>query len=55
MHKYIWLVPLLPLAGAAINGVSAVGFGFPLSNKMLVAVATADGAELRSYCNGAGK
>ena len=29
MHKYIWLVPLLPLAGAAINGIFGRWFRFP--------------------------
>jgi NADH-quinone oxidoreductase subunit L len=29
MYKYIWLVPLLPLAGAAINGVFGRWFRFP--------------------------
>ena len=28
MHKYIWLVPLLPLAGAAINGLLGRKFRF---------------------------
>ncbi|MGI8838486.1 MAG: NADH-quinone oxidoreductase subunit L [Pyrinomonadaceae bacterium] len=29
MHRYIWLVPLLPLAGAAINGLLGRYFRFP--------------------------
>src|SRR6266576_2271939 len=29
MYKYIWLVPLLPLAGAAINGIFGRWFHFP--------------------------
>ena len=29
MYKYIWLVPLLPLAGAAINGIFGRWFSFP--------------------------
>src|SRR6267142_139215 len=29
MFKYIWLVPLLPLAGAAINGIFGRWFRFP--------------------------
>ncbi|HMG74547.1 MAG TPA: NADH-quinone oxidoreductase subunit L [Pyrinomonadaceae bacterium] len=29
MYKYIWLVPLLPLAGAAINGIFGRWFRFP--------------------------
>jgi NADH-quinone oxidoreductase subunit L len=29
MHKYIWLVPLLPLAGAALNGIFGRWFRFP--------------------------
>src|SRR5919205_3384259 len=28
MHRYIWLVPLLPLAGAAINGLLGRRFRF---------------------------
>ena len=28
MHRYIWLVPLLPLAGAAINGFFGRKFRF---------------------------
>src|SRR5258705_10973338 len=28
MHKYIWLVPLLPLVGAAINGIFGRWFRF---------------------------
>jgi len=29
MYKFIWLVPLLPLAGAAINGIFGRWFRFP--------------------------
>src|SRR6267142_3171242 len=29
MYKYIWLVPLLPLAGAAINGIFGRWLRFP--------------------------
>src|SRR6185369_4551198 len=29
MQKFIWLVPLLPLAGAAINGIFGRWFRFP--------------------------
>jgi NADH-quinone oxidoreductase subunit L len=29
MHKFIWLVPLLPLVGAAINGIFGRWFRFP--------------------------
>src|SRR3989454_5445037 len=29
MYKYIWVVPLLPLAGAAINGIFGRWFRFP--------------------------
>jgi NADH-quinone oxidoreductase subunit L len=29
MYKYIWLIPLLPLAGAAINGIFGRWFRFP--------------------------
>src|SRR5258708_37624132 len=29
MHKFIWLVPLLPLIGAAINGIFGRWFRFP--------------------------
>src|SRR5688572_32439302 len=29
MHRYIWLVPLLPLIGAAINGIFGRWFRFP--------------------------
>src|SRR5439155_2753865 len=29
MYKYIWLVPVLPLAGAAINGIFGRWFRFP--------------------------
>jgi len=37
MHKYIWLVPLLPLAGAAINGIFGRWFRFP--EKLIGAIA----------------
>src|SRR6476620_2392382 len=29
MYKYIWLVPLLPLAGAAVNGIFGRWLRFP--------------------------
>src|SRR3989442_5822571 len=29
MYRFIWLVPLLPLAGAAINGIFGRWFRFP--------------------------
>ncbi|MFN2480036.1 MAG: NADH-quinone oxidoreductase subunit L, partial [Pyrinomonadaceae bacterium] len=29
MHRYIWLIPLLPLAGAAVNGLLGRRFRFP--------------------------
>ena len=29
MYKFIWLVPLLPLIGAAINGIFGRWFRFP--------------------------
>jgi len=29
MYRYIWLVPLLPLIGAAINGLLGRKFRFP--------------------------
>src|SRR2546429_6624835 len=29
MYRYIWLVPLLPLIGAAINGIFGRWFRFP--------------------------
>src|SRR5205807_9711623 len=29
MYKYIWLVPLLPLIGAALNGIFGRWFRFP--------------------------
>src|SRR5262249_18977309 len=29
MYRYIWLVPLLPLVGAAINGIFGRWFRFP--------------------------
>ena len=28
MHRYIWLIPLLPLAGAALNGLLGRKFRF---------------------------
>ena len=37
MHRYIWLVPLLPLLGAAINGL--LGRKFHFSEKFISAVA----------------
>ncbi len=37
MHKYIWLVPLLPLAGAAINGL--LGRKFSFSEKLIGGIA----------------
>src|SRR5688500_18753460 len=37
MHRLIWLVPLLPLAGAAINGILARRFRF--SEKLIGAIA----------------
>ena len=37
MYRYIWLVPLLPLAGAAINGL--LGRRFRFSEKLIGAVA----------------
>src|SRR5437763_11136522 len=39
MYRYIWLVPLLPLAGAAINGL--LGRKFRFSEKLVGAVAVA--------------
>src|SRR5947208_2612582 len=39
MHKYIWLVPLLPLAGAALNGIFGRRFGF--SEKLIGGIAVA--------------
>ena len=37
MHRYIWLVPLLPLLGAAINGL--LGRKFRFSEKLIGAIA----------------
>ena len=37
MHRYIWLVPLLPLAGAAINGL--FGRRFRFSEKLIGGIA----------------
>ena len=37
MHRYIWLVPLLPLIGAAINGL--LGRKFRFSEKLVGGVA----------------
>src|SRR6266849_5110817 len=37
MHRYIWLVPLLPLAGAAINGL--LGRNFRFSEKLISSIA----------------
>ncbi len=37
MHKYIWLVPLLPLVGAAINGI--FGRWFRFSEKLISGIA----------------
>src|SRR5712691_1666191 len=37
MHRYIWLVPLLPLAGAAINGL--LGRKFRFSEKLIGSIA----------------
>ena len=37
MHRYIWLIPLLPLAGAAINGL--LGRKFRFSEKVIGAIA----------------
>ncbi|MEP6819030.1 MAG: NADH-quinone oxidoreductase subunit L [bacterium] len=37
MHRYIWLVPLLPLAGAAINGL--LGRKFRFSEKLISGIA----------------
>src|SRR5918912_2219961 len=37
MHRYIWLIPLLPLAGAAINGL--LGRKFRFSEKLVSAIA----------------
>jgi NADH-quinone oxidoreductase subunit L len=37
MYKYIWLVPLLPLAGAALNGI--LGRRFRFSEKLISGIA----------------
>src|SRR6266545_1033664 len=37
MHRYIWLVPLLPLAGAAVNGL--FGRKFRFSEKLIGGIA----------------
>src|SRR5688572_9934969 len=37
MHRYIWLIPLLPLAGAAINGL--LGRHFRFSEKLIGGIA----------------
>jgi len=37
MHRYIWLIPLLPLAGAAINGL--LGRKFRFSEKLIGSIA----------------
>ncbi len=37
MHRYIWLIPLLPLAGAAINGL--LGKRFRFSEKLIGGIA----------------
>src|SRR6266851_303044 len=37
MYRYIWLVPLLPLAGAAINGL--LGREFHFSQKLISSIA----------------
>ncbi|HKR62027.1 MAG TPA: NADH-quinone oxidoreductase subunit L, partial [Pyrinomonadaceae bacterium] len=37
MHRYIWLIPLLPLAGAAINGL--LGRKFRFSEKVIGGIA----------------
>ncbi|HWP54644.1 MAG TPA: hypothetical protein VN476_10960, partial [Pyrinomonadaceae bacterium] len=37
MYRYIWLVPLLPLAGAAINGI--FGRWFRFSEKLIGGIA----------------
>ena len=39
MHKFIWLVPLLPLVGAAINGIFGRWFRFP--EKLIGGIAVA--------------
>ena len=40
MYRYIWLVPLLPLIGAAINGIFGRWFRFPEKLIGTIAVAT---------------
>src|SRR6266851_2444842 len=40
MYRFIWLVPLLPLAGAAINGIFGRWFRFPEKLVGGIAVAT---------------
>src|ERR1051326_6656333 len=37
MHRYIWLVPLLPLLGAAINGL--LGRKFRFSERLVASIA----------------
>src|SRR5918998_4106832 len=37
MHRYIWLIPLLPLLGAAVNGL--LGRRFRFSERVIGAVA----------------
>jgi NADH-quinone oxidoreductase subunit L len=37
MHRYIWLIPLLPLAGAALNGL--LGRKFRFSEKLISGIA----------------
>ena len=37
MHRYIWLVPLLPLLGAAINGL--LGRKFRFSERLVGGIA----------------
>src|SRR5688572_9666100 len=37
MHRYIWLIPLLPLAGAALNGL--LGRKFRFSEKVIGGIA----------------
>ena len=37
MHRYIWLIPLLPLAGAALNGL--LGRRFRFSEKLIGGIA----------------
>ena len=38
MHRYIWLIPLLPLAGAAVNGLFGRRFRFSERTISVVAV-----------------